>query len=53
MIVSSLIHTAHNLGFIWMRSAPDGVRFDVTGMAVKGLRRLTYAQVVFIGIAPK
>jgi hypothetical protein len=32
---------------------PGWGRLDVNGVAVKELRRLTFPQVVFIGIAPK
>ena len=45
-------NTAHNLGFICPRNTPMG-RWDVNGVAVKGLQRLTFPQVVFMGIAPK
>jgi hypothetical protein len=32
---------------------PGWGRWDVNGVAVKGLQRLTFPQVVFMGIAPK
>jgi hypothetical protein len=44
--------TARNLGFICRRNPRMG-RWSVNGVAIKGLWRLTFPQVVVMGIAPK